>query len=222
MSKHRAIYFGWKGNQTSEQIESIIRGRYDVVFSKSFEFKEQFDQSTLSSLRADYLFSFGPQILRPVLLNSVQLASINFHTAPPAWPGRGSCSFALFEGDSDYGVTAHLIDEGIDSGPILKVIRFPIQEQDTARSLNLRALSFLPVLVREVIDDIEANGGDVKLSGDKWQRKALKRSDLLALLKIELDDSPELVNRKIRACAHPDKPGPFIEYCGKRFWYTGE
>src|SRR6187455_2216083 len=48
----------------------------------------------------DFLFNYlSPVIVPERILQSIKRAAVNFHPAPPEWPGIGSASYALFEGD---------------------------------------------------------------------------------------------------------------------------
>ena len=152
-------------------------------------------------------------------MNSLRVGAINFHTAPPRWPGRGSCSFALLAGDKSFGVTAHLMTEEIDSGPILHVLRFRIEVSDTAETLNRKALEYIPKLVLEVVSNLQANNWTPVPSGEVWERKALRQKDLEKVMHINDNDSEEAVIAKIRAFSHSKKPGPYVIKYGRKFWY---
>ena len=53
--------------------------------------------------------------------------AINLHNAPlPRYRGVNPINWALKNGETEYGVTIHQIDEGIDDGPIIAQVRFPI------------------------------------------------------------------------------------------------
>jgi len=60
----------------------------------------------------------------------------NFHPGIlPKYRGSGICSWAIINEEKHMGVTLHVIDEGIDTGDIIEVRKFPILEKDTASSL---------------------------------------------------------------------------------------
>lgn len=66
---------------------------------------------------------------------------VNIHPSLlPRHPGLNTHARALAEGDSHHGCTVHLVDEGIDSGPILAQARIPIHSDDTATTLAERTL----------------------------------------------------------------------------------
>jgi methionyl-tRNA formyltransferase len=47
--------------------------------------------------------------------------------------------FALLEGNHSTGATLHIVDEGIDTGPILTQITLPIEKNDTVYTLNKKS-----------------------------------------------------------------------------------
>jgi methionyl-tRNA formyltransferase len=200
--RRSAIFFGHAGaSDESAAIEKLLRLNFDVVFSHQLSFDDQnaFDQEELSIHKADFLFSFGPLIVRKPLLDSIQIAAINFHPAPPRWPGRGSCSMAILHGDKEFGATAHVMYPQVDAGPILKVIRFPIFEYDDAISLRCKAFAHMPILVQLVLNDLSQNQWQLKPCNHQWERKAVKKKDSLEMLRIAREDNAEVISRKLKA-----------------------
>jgi methionyl-tRNA formyltransferase len=60
----------------------------------------------------------------------------NFHSGIlPQYRGVASNSWVLINGDDKTGVTLHLIDDGIDTGDVIEVRSFLIDETDTAETL---------------------------------------------------------------------------------------
>jgi len=177
---------------------------------------EQLAQSR--SQRIDYLFNFlSPVIVPHEILRAIRKSSINFHPAPPKWPGVGSASLALYEGDEVFGATAHAMIAKVDSGAILRAIRFPILLQDDCQSLFGRAREFALLLFYDVLTEL-ARGGKIDPSGDTWERPAVTRAEFENWMRISLDDEPEDILRKARALSHPRLPGPYVELAGMRFY----
>lgn len=210
-----AILLLWKdAPDPSHKVRTLIEREFEVVLMRYCAFKDKtVDQDMLARLQADYLFSFNPVILKRHVLESVKIAAINFHTAPPKYPGRGGCSYALYNEDDCYGVTAHLMTEQIDAGAILDTLYFPIESTDTAQTLHEKALNYIPLLVKRWLQ--------TKLlvpNGEQWCGAARTQKDFIEFMRVE---SPDELERKIRACQHPAKPGPYVEICGKKFWYIG-
>lgn len=175
--------------------------------------------TTLASGEIDYLFCFlSPVILPPNVFRAARTAAINFHPAPPRWPGVGSASYALYHGDLEFGATAHLIDEKVDSGKILEVSRFPICNDDTCASLFDRAQNYLLILFYEVCRKLLTQPGYLGRSpSEHWPRKAYTRAEFEKWMTLDANTSREEFERKLRAIRHPRFDGPYFEIYGKRF-----
>jgi phosphoribosylglycinamide formyltransferase-1 len=74
----------------------------------------------------------------------------------PAFPGRHAQRQALQHGVKVSGATVHLVDEGLDSGPILLQEAVPVQDSDTEDTLSARILEvehrLYPRAVRLVLE----------------------------------------------------------------------
>lgn len=78
----------------------------------------------------------GTQMIPQEVLNIPEMGCLNIHPALlPKYRGRFSTVHALFNGEKYIGVTAHFMDEGIDSGPIIFQTKFKVEEFDTARDV---------------------------------------------------------------------------------------
>jgi methionyl-tRNA formyltransferase len=66
----------------------------------------------------------------------------NFHPAPlPEYKGRDLCYHAIMNGEKEFGATVHYMDEGFDTGDIVAVERFGIEESWTAEDLSREAIN---------------------------------------------------------------------------------
>lgn len=64
---------------------------------------------------------------------------INVHPSLlPAFPGLDAIREALEAGVTETGVTVHLVDEGVDSGPVILQAGLPVFDGDTVDSLRKR------------------------------------------------------------------------------------
>lgn len=74
----------------------------------------------LNEYKIDYCFSFGGHILKGKLLEKYKWKIINFHPAIlPMFPGINAIDNAVANKDRYIGNTAHFIDDGVDTGPII-------------------------------------------------------------------------------------------------------
>ncbi len=84
------------------------------------------------------LAGFLRLVKRP-LLDAFPNKIINIHPSLlPAFPGLQSWRQALEAGATEAGCTVHVVDDGMDTGPILLQESVPILPGDTAESLHAR------------------------------------------------------------------------------------
>src|SRR5213076_574698 len=82
--------------------------------------------------------AFG-QILPQAVLDLPRYGALNIHASLlPKYRGVSPISEAILQGDTETGVTIMLIDEGVDTGPILLKRSIPIAADDTTGSLRLK------------------------------------------------------------------------------------
>ena len=159
-------------------------------------------------------FLFWRRIRAP-LIELGRLGCLNFHPAPlPEMRGVGGYNVAVLEGFERWGVSAHFVDEGFDTGDLVRVDRFPIAaESETAFSLDLRSQEHLLEVFRWTIDRT--------LVGEPLPREAqgegryVDRAQFEAMRRVEHTDPPKLTERRIRAFWYPPYDGATIELAGR-------
>ncbi|NMH80956.1 phosphoribosylglycinamide formyltransferase [Pseudonocardia xinjiangensis] len=90
--------------------------------------------------RPDLVVSAGfMKILGPGFLSGVGSPMINTHPALlPAFPGIRGVADALAYGVKVTGATLHLVDHGVDTGPVLAQSAVPVEPGDSVESLHER------------------------------------------------------------------------------------
>ncbi len=79
------------------------------------------------------------EILTPEVLAIAPLGAVNLHfSVLPRWRGAAPVRRTLLAGDEITGVTAMLMDEGLDTGPILAVEEEPVRPDDDSGTLGDR------------------------------------------------------------------------------------
>ena len=94
----------------------------------------------LDAIRAaepDLLISaYNMQILKQGLLDIPSVGTVNFHNGPlPRYRGVNVYSWAILNGETEYGVSWHWVDRGIDTGDVLAQKMFPIDPQEKPSTL---------------------------------------------------------------------------------------
>ena len=81
------------------------------------------------------------RLLSPRLVTAFPRRILNVHPSLlPAFPGLDAQRQALEHGVKVSGCTVHLVDEGLDSGPIVVQRAVPVEDGDTPESLAARIL----------------------------------------------------------------------------------
>lgn len=89
----------------------------------------------------DVTVVIGCSILRRAVLEAAAPRIVNVHGGMlPDYKGNHCVFYALYDGMPDKaGVTVHHIDPGVDSGPLIDVVRPPLHGGETAEQLYCRA-----------------------------------------------------------------------------------
>jgi methionyl-tRNA formyltransferase len=93
-------------------------------------------------------------VLDPNVVAAPTIGSFNLHPGPlPELAGLNAPSWAIFLGERTHGVTLHLMDAGIDTGPIAYRSVFDLDHLDTGLSVMGKCVRHgLPLLSRLVGD----------------------------------------------------------------------
>ena len=95
-------------------------------------------------------------ILRPSFFEAFGGRVVNTHSAPlPEFPGAHPIEDVLAAGVSETAATVHWVDEGVDTGPVIRAVRVPVEAGDTPETLRARVQAvehrLLPDVVRELV-----------------------------------------------------------------------
>lgn len=96
------------------------------------------------------------QILKKEIIETPRLGFINCHAgALPFYRGRNPLNWVLINGDKEFGVTVHYVDEGIDTGDIIAQNMVPIEQNDDYGDLLAKAHDACALVLVEALMDIE-------------------------------------------------------------------
>ena len=96
-------------------------------------------QEEFAQLRPDIVViaAYG-KLLPPPVLNTPPHGCLNLHPSLlPRYRGPSPVATAILDGEEVTGVTLMLLDEGMDTGPIISQREFPLSGRETAASLTL-------------------------------------------------------------------------------------
>ena len=174
----------------------------------------------------DFIFSYRNYWRLPeTLLKNARIMAVNFHPATPEFPGSGCYNWALYKNSATSGITVHLMNCKIDSGKIIDVYTFPIDEGETVESLIKKTSQFSVTVFQDFVKKLSKKNVQqmqkvlVKNSKFKWARAPMTVKDINNMSKLDLEMTHEEFLRRIRAF-HIDKFPVYIEHNGFRFNYV--
>ncbi|ASU84201.1 methionyl-tRNA formyltransferase [Nocardiopsis gilva YIM 90087] len=140
--------------------------------------------------------------------------TLNVHDSLlPAYAGFSPIIWALINGEKEVGVTAHLMNEDLDAGDIVKQLAVEVGPKDTAADLVAKTVDLITPIVTEALDLIAAGRTD-------WQKQDPSQASFFH--KRSIEDSridwnwpAEDLDRLVRAQCDP-YPNAFTHYKGER------
>lgn len=157
--------------------------------------------ATIAGLRPDVNLSIAYDQIFGTAIRVTAGWFLNVHAGKlPAYRGRNIINWAIINGETEIGITVHLVDNGIDTGDILLQRLLPIAWTDTYGDLLDRVVHEVPALVVESLDLVvsglaqprpQGPGGTYfggRREGDEW---------------LDWSQSSADIYNKIRGIAHP-------------------
>lgn len=133
--KNKIKFLKIKNVNSSKFIEYIKRNKIDLLCSMSYN-----------------------QIFKNEIINSVKKKIINCHAGKlPFYRGRSILNWVLINGEKDFGITTHFINNKIDKGNIINQKIFKINKKDNFHSLLKKCYTECPNLLYKSIKEIQTN-----------------------------------------------------------------
>jgi len=114
--------------------------------------------ATVKSYDSDLFVSMSfNQIFRKSIIEVPKYGVINCHAGKlPFYRGRNILNWALINDEKEFGITVHYVDEGIDTGDIIKQNCYPINENDDYNSLLEVAYIECATILYDAIKEIQS------------------------------------------------------------------
>ncbi|MBR3639718.1 MAG: methionyl-tRNA formyltransferase, partial [Clostridia bacterium] len=115
-------------------------------------------EGELSSLDPDLIVvaAYG-KILPAYIINYPKYGCVNAHASIlPKYRGAAPINRAVMDGETETGVTAMYMDEGLDTGDIILTLKTPIEESDTAGTVHDRLAVLAGDAMCRVVDMIRS------------------------------------------------------------------
>lgn len=164
------------------------------------------------SFDAGLVVAYG-RLLEPRVLDLATFGFINVHfSLLPRWRGAAPVERAILAGDESTGASLMLIEEGLDTGPVIAAVETPIADDETGGSLTGR-LSYLGAML---VDDALPEYLAGRLEPAPQIDTGASTASMLVSDEARIDGTwaAEAVDRAVRAF-HP-RPGAWVMIDGLR------
>lgn len=152
-------------------------------------------------------------ILRTNILTAPKHGCINIHgSILPRWRGAAPVQRAIQMGDAETGVTIMQMDIGLDTGPMLSLDTFPIQQDDTTQTVMDRMADVGSRMIVRTLDDLQKTGLTPQTQpedGVEYAHKISKAESVIDWTKPAVD-----IERTLRAFT--PWPGVWTQIQGER------
>jgi phosphoribosylglycinamide formyltransferase-1 len=140
---------------------ALVRARAAGIPTATFTLECHADRAERDLVMASWLEQHGVEVvvlagymhlLTPSFLRRFPGAIVNVHPSLlPSFPGARGIADALAAGVDVTGVSVHLVDEGVDTGPVIRQEEVAVEPRETLLD-RIRAVEhrLLPAVVREL------------------------------------------------------------------------
>lgn len=149
------------------------------------------------------------RILPSAFLRAPRCGCINVHfSLLPRYRGAAPVNWAIVEGERETGVSTMLMDEGLDTGPILLQEATPIDDAETAPQLMDRLALLGANLLSETLADIET----IKPHPQREEEATLAPMLRRETGRVDWHSNAFEIERRVRG--FQPWPGAYTEYIG--------
>lgn len=193
----------------------VLAEQYGLPVYQPQRIKRKTEVQRLQELQPDLILvtAYG-QILSEEILAIPPLGCINMHASLlPRYRGAAPIQWAIVNGEKETGVTAMMMDCGVDTGDMLLRRAVPIEPEETAQSLYQKLASEGAALMQEVVRRL--------LAGETLPREKQPEEQATYAPMIQKEDglidwsqSAQQIEQKMRGFA--PWPGVYTHLDGKK------
>lgn len=167
------------------------------------------EQARFATLGADVAVVIAYGLLLPkAILEAPRLGCINVHASLlPRWRGAAPIHRAIMAGDTQTGVMTMLMEEGLDTGPVLMTSRTPIGPDETTGTLHDRLAQMGAQLLVETLEGVA--GGAVRPVAQPKEGVTYARKIDKVEARIDFSQTSQEVRAKIHGLS--PVPGAWFE-----------
>ena len=191
-----------------------IAAEHGIPYRTFKKISEPECMEAVRKIQPDYIFVVGlSQIVDHSIIDAAKRGVVGLHPTPlPKFRGRAAMVWQVLLDVRETAISLFLIDEGMDSGPILGQEPYTIGENDYAVDVERNCMEALQRLCRRVIPQLQNDTLQPVVQNEAEATYLLKRTPEDGVIDWNLPMKE--IHRLIRAVSHP-YPGAFSHYDGK-------
>jgi methionyl-tRNA formyltransferase len=203
-----------RGRQSAESPVKQVASRHHLPVLQPATLKDPEVVAALAALEPDAcpVVAYG-LLVPPPALAVPRLGWVNLHfSLLPAWRGAAPVQHAIMAGDDVTGATTFLLEEGLDTGPVLGRLTETVRPRDTAGELLERLATAGAGLLVATLDGLE----DGELTPVPQPGDGVSHAPKLTVEDARVDWTlPAFaVDRRVRGCT--PSPGAWTTFRGGR------
>ncbi len=190
--------------------KAAIEMGLDVYTPKSLRNKDE--QQIFAAHNADIAIVVAYGLILPKeILEAPNLGCINIHASIlPRWRGAAPIQRAIEAGDNVTGITFMQMDEGLDTGDMLRKVEIPIEENETGGSLHDKLAFAGANNINALLAELSQVTPQKQNNSNASYAHKLSREES----RINWLEPAEIIERRLRAFT--PWPGSYTEYNGER------
>ena len=145
-----------RGNVMTPTPTKALAQRHGIPVYTPKTLRDEAFSELLSKIDPDLIIvvAYG-KILPKSVIDYPKYGCVNLHVSLlPKYRGAAPMQRAIMEGERETGVTVMYMDEGLDTGDIISVERFPITEEDDFESIHDKSAEIGGKLLSKTVDEI--------------------------------------------------------------------
>lgn len=148
----------------------------------------------------DRVLAFASPVIVPAeVLAALPGPAYNIHGGPPAYPGLFPAVFALYDGATEFGATAHVMAAEVDQGPIVGALALPMPDGIDRLSLEMLSRDLMLMLVDKLLPALLGSDDPLPLADIPWTGTVRRRADFERLCELPGNIDRAEFDRRLRA-----------------------